>query len=219
MPPMGTMPLHGDASRLGALASFVSAWTVMMAAMMLPSLAPTLWRHRRAVAARRLSSPGRHTVTVAVGYFALWTAAGVAVFLLAGALAAAASRLPALARAMPLAAGAVVLVAGATQLTPWKARHLARWREASAPDRTAPADAVPAWRLGIRLGVRCGLSCAGPMAILLAIGVMDPRAMAVATLAISAERLAPDGVRIARATGLLAVGAGLLLLGRAAGAG
>jgi len=53
------------------------------------------------------------------------------------------------------------------------------------------------------------------MAILLALGVMDLGAMAVVTAAITAERLAPAGGRVARAIGALAAGAGLFLIGRA----
>jgi predicted metal-binding membrane protein len=47
------------------------------------------------------------------------------------------------------------------------------------------------------------------MAILLVIGVMDLRVMAVVTAAITVERLAPVGERVARAIGVVAVGAGL----------
>jgi predicted metal-binding membrane protein len=54
------------------------------------------------------------------------------------------------------------------------------------------------------------------MTILLVAGVMDLRAMAVVMAAITAERLAPAGARVARATGAVAVGAGLLLIVRAA---
>ena len=57
------------------------------------------------------------------------------------------------------------------------------------------------------------------MAMLLALGVMDLRAMAVVTAAITVERLAPAGERVARATGAVAVGAGLLLIARATGLG
>jgi predicted metal-binding membrane protein len=57
------------------------------------------------------------------------------------------------------------------------------------------------------------------MAILLVIGVMDLRAMAVVVAAITVERLAPAGERIARAIGAGALGAGLLLVARAAGLG
>ncbi|MNT62278.1 hypothetical protein D3C72_1999850 [compost metagenome] len=49
-------------------------------------------------------------------------------------------------------------------------------------------------------------------AILLATGIMDLRAMAVITAAITAERLAPHGERIAKATGAIAVSAGLWLI-------
>jgi predicted metal-binding membrane protein len=57
------------------------------------------------------------------------------------------------------------------------------------------------------------------MAILLVIGVMDLRAMAVVAAAITVERLAPAGGRVARATGAVAVGTGLFLIARAAGLG
>jgi predicted metal-binding membrane protein len=55
--------------------------------------------------------------------------------------------------------------------------------------------------------------------ILLVIGVMDLRAMAVVGAAITVERLAPAGERVARAIGAGAVGAGVFLIARAAGLG
>ena len=57
------------------------------------------------------------------------------------------------------------------------------------------------------------------MAILLVIGFMDLRAMAVVTAAITVERLAPASERIARAIGAIAIGAGLFLIARAVGFG
>ena len=57
------------------------------------------------------------------------------------------------------------------------------------------------------------------MVMLLAIGVMGLRAMTVVAAAITIERLAPVGARVARATGAVAVGAGLFLMVRAAGLG
>jgi predicted metal-binding membrane protein len=57
------------------------------------------------------------------------------------------------------------------------------------------------------------------MAILLVIGVMDLRAMAVVAVAITVEHLAPGGERVARIIGAVVVGAGLFLLARAAGLG
>jgi len=43
---------------------------------------------------------------------------------------------------------------------------------------------------------------------------MDLRAMAVVTAAITVERLAPTGERVARAIGVVVVGAGLFLIAR-----
>jgi len=55
------------------------------------------------------------------------------------------------------------------------------------------------------------------MAIHLVVGVMNLRAMAVVAAAITVERLAPGGERVARATGAIVVGAGLFLIVRAVG--
>jgi predicted metal-binding membrane protein len=62
------------------------------------------------------------------------------------------------------------------------------------------------------LGLRCSQCCAGLTAILLVIGVMDLRAMAVVTGAITVERLAPAGERVARAIGVIIIGTGLFLI-------
>jgi len=105
-----------------------------------------------------------------------------------------------------------------TTTTAW-ARHLVCCREAPGRGRTLPADAGTAWRHGLRLGLHCSQCCAGLMAILLVIGVMDLRAMAVVGTAIAVERLAPAGERVARTIGAVVVGAGLFVIARAAGLG
>ena len=71
------------------------------------------------------------------------------------------------------------------------------------------ADMATAWRYGWRLGRHCLGGCAGFTAALLAVGVMDWRAMLLATVAISAERLLPDGERAAKASGVVLVATGL----------
>jgi predicted metal-binding membrane protein len=162
---------------------------------------------------------GPLTALVGVGYFFVWTVFGMAAFPMGVALAAVEMQQPALASAVPIAVGVVVLIAGSLQLTAWKARHLACCREAPGRGRTLPADAGTAWRHGLRLGLHCSHCCAGLMAILLVIGVMDLRAMAVVAAAITVERLAPAGERVARAIGAVVVGAGLFLIARAAGLG
>jgi predicted metal-binding membrane protein len=195
-----------------AATSFLGMWVLMMVAMMLPSMVPMLWRYRQAVG-------GTGATLVGVGYFVVWAVLGLAVFPLGVALAAVEMQRPGLARAVPHAVGVVVLLGGALQFTAWKAHYLACCRAAPTHARPLPADVIAAWRHGLRLGLHCCYCCAGSTAILLAIGVMDLRAMAVVTAAITAERLAPAGERVARATGAVAVGAGLLLIARAAGLG
>jgi predicted metal-binding membrane protein len=206
-----------DQTWLGAAASFLGMWIVMMVAMMMPSLVPMLGRYRaavRGVAERRL---GGLTALVGIGYFFVWTVFGIAAFPLGVTLAEVEMQQPALARAVPIAAGVVVLTAGAIQLTAWKARHLHCCRQMPGPGRTLPPDIGTAWRHGLRLGFHCARCCAGLMAILLVIGVMDLGAMVGVGTAITVERLAPAGERVARATGAVIVGAGLFLIARAAG--
>jgi predicted metal-binding membrane protein len=202
-----------------ALASFVGMWVVMMVAMMLPSLVAMLWRYPEAVGSTGKTRLGPLIAVVGMGYFFVWTLFGMAAFPLGAALAAIAMQQPALARAVPIAVGVVVLIAGALQFTAWKAHHLACCREAPGRGRTLPADAGTAWRHGLRLGLHCAHCCANLMAILLVIGIMDLRVMAVVTAAIVAERLAPAGERVARAIGVLVVTAGLFMMARAAGLG
>jgi predicted metal-binding membrane protein len=221
MSAMGEMPMPGGWTMSmawmrmpgqtwpGAAASFLGMWVVMMVAMMLPSLVPMLWRYRQAVGRAGETCLGRLTALVGVGYFFVWTVFGIAAFPLGAALAAIEMQQPALARGVPIAVGVVVLMAGSLQFTAWKARHLAYCGEAPGRGRTLPADAGTAWRHGLRLGLHCSRCCFGLMAILLVIGVMDLRVMAVVTAAITVERLAPVGERVARAIGVVAVGAGL----------
>ena len=229
MSAMGEMPMPGGWTMSmawmrmpgqtwpGAAASFLGMWIVMMVAMMMPSLTPMLWRYRQAVAGPGETRLGRLTALVGAGYFLVWTVFGMAAFALGVALAAGEMQQPELARAVPTAVGMVVLFAGALQFTAWKTRHLACCRNLPGDCRTLPADAGAAWRYGLRLGLHCSRCCVGLNAILLVVGVMDLRVMAVVAAAITAERLAPAGERVARVIGAVAVGAGLFLIVQAAG--
>jgi predicted metal-binding membrane protein len=198
-----------------ATASFVGMWVVMMAAMMLPSLTPMLWRYRQSIGTARERPRGRLTTLVGLGYFFVWTLLGLAIFPVGVATGAIEMEQTVLARSVPIATGLVVLIAGALQFTKWKAQHLTRCGEAPGRDRVLPTHAAAAWRLGLHFGLHCGLSCANLTAVLLVFGVMDLRAMALVTAAITAERLAPAGEHVARAIGAVVVGAGLFLIVKA----
>ena len=158
----------------GATASFAGMWIVMMAAMMLPSLAPVLWRYRESVCRAHGTYRDRLTTLLGLGYFFVWTLAGLAVFPVGVAMATIEMEQPALARAVPIAAGLVVLIAGALQFTKWKAHHLACCREAPGRDCVLPArprcgvEARPAFRTPLRPqlcqpdGDPTGCRCHGP---------------------------------------------------------
>ncbi|AHG88141.1 Protein of unknown function DUF2182, transmembrane, metal-binding protein [Gemmatirosa kalamazoonensis] len=169
------------------------AMAAMMAAMMLPSSMLMLWRHHRA--------GGRLTAVVGIGYFAAWSALGAATVPLGIAT-------TAMARAVPTMVGVVVAIAGALQLTRWKTRRLACCRHHDARPRHFGA----ALRLGVRLGLQCAGCCANLMAVVLVLGVADVRAMAVASVVIAAERLGTAGERVARVTGAVLVGLGLIVI-------
>lgn len=179
--------MDGGAASLSSAVSFLGMWVAMTAAMMLPSLAPALWRYRRALRDAGDMRAGRLTVVVTAAYFSIWIMVGVAVFPLAVLLE----------RATALVVGSIVVIAAAVQLSSWKARQLATCRALSKVDHVTSASSTTAWRHGVCLARHCILSCVPPMASLLAIGMMDLRAMAVVTIAITLERLAPEKRKVA----------------------
>ena len=205
---MAWMRMPGQ-SWSGAAATFIGMWTVMMVAMMLPVLVPMLMRYREAIADRG-ATRFRLTALVAAGYFIVWVFAGMTVYPFGIALAAAEMRFAQIAQAVPIATGTVVLIAGILQFTPRKRRQLACCR--AVPMRSLEANAVTAWRHGLRLGLDCVHCCAGPSAALLVVGVMDLRAMMVVAIGIAAERLVPAGEHAARAIGAVAITAGLWMI-------
>ena len=197
----------------GAAAAFMGMWTVMMVAMMLPAVAPSIARYRqsmRAVAGPRL---GRFTAIVTLAYFTAWTLAGLLIFPLGMTLAGMTMQSPAFSRAMPVAAGLTIILAGALQFTAWKSEQLRCCRAAPVYSRD---EASAAWQHGWRLGRHCIRCCAGLTAALLALGLMDLRAMGLVTLAITAERVAPAGQRVAGIIGVVTIIAGLIQLTRIA---
>ena len=212
MPGAGAITIGAPAALAGG-AGFVAGWTFMMAAMMLPSLAPTLRRYHRAVPRERGGRPVGLTTIVVVGYLAVWAAVGALIYPaeLEGARRGAALSVRATASVVAI----VVLAAGAMQFTRWKARHLDCCRAPRGVRRAATGGIAGAWRLGVRLGWHCVNSSAAVMLLLLVVGMMDLRAMAAVTGAITAERLAPARARVAWMLGGIGVCSGLALLVRA----
>ncbi len=197
---------RGDAM-LNSAPAFVAIWTVMMAAMMLPSQLPGVQLFASLSAARR---PFGHrpvpSVVFLAGYLAAWTALGVAVAL--------ANRFveipPAWRRG---AVAAALLLGGAYQLTSLKAWCLGHCREPMSFFVQHWHDGVAgALRMGGHHGLYCVGCCWGLMAALVALGMMNPAWMGVFALGILAEKLARRGQRLAPAMGLVLLLAGALVL-------
>jgi len=139
----------GMAMGLGSVASFATTWAVMMAAMMLPSAIPLVYRFAR-------QAEGRRARPVAVGvlglvYLAVWLAFGVACYLAYNALG-----MPW--RNQALAGGVALGLAALYALTPLKRVSQDRCREVCALHGPLPFDLV---RAGAVAGWRYGLSCLG----------------------------------------------------------
>jgi len=199
----------GPWTALGTLGWFLGLWTVMMAAMMLPSAIPTVALYGSLAKDRtRLSA-----LLFVAGYLAVWAAAGLVAFALAAAGGRVAGGVFAWDRAGRWAAGATLLVAAAYQLTPLKDACLAKCR-------SPLAFLLGSWRPGplggFRLGLSSGAWCAGCcwalMVSLFALGVMSVTWTAVVAGIVALEKILPWRRLATGATTALLVTLGLMLL-------
>ena len=194
----------GPATNLGGAGWFVGIWVTMMAAMMLPSVAPMLLLFDRVSAERaRRAQTYVPTWIFAASYFLVWTIYGLAAYALYRGIRALDLGFLAWNRQGPYVAGALVALAGLYELTPLKSvclRHcrspmhlvLGGWRDGI-------AGAV---RMGAEHGAYCVGCCWGLMVVLFALGVMSLFWMAVVAALIFAQKVLPFGARLTR---LLAV--------------
>jgi predicted metal-binding membrane protein len=194
------------------LAVFVPVWTLMMAAMMLPSVAPTGSRYARSVSSRRT---GR-IAGLTAGYLAVWAAAGVPAFGLAWLAGWVSGRHPGAAHILAVAAFAAC---GVYQLSGPKDRCLTHCRTALTAPRAGGALAVPwagGWLrdlgAGARHGAYCLGCCWGLMVILVAVGVMNVAAMAGLAAVVLIEKTWRWGAVAGRVFGVAALGLALAVI-------
>jgi len=199
---------EGPGTALGSLGWFLGVWVVMMAAMMFPSVSPTVALYSRMTRRRVPLAP----LVFVSGYLIVWAAAG----LLAYGLCDAGRRLlgPQLAwhAGGRWTAGGVLLAAALFELTPLKDVCLRRCR-------SPLGFLLGSWREGLRgalsLGARHGAWCVGCcwalMASLFALGVMSITWMAFVSALIAVEKTLPWKRPVTYGTALvLAVLAALL---------
>jgi predicted metal-binding membrane protein len=193
----------GPWTGLGTLTWFVGVWIVMMAAMMFPSVAPTVALYSRMTEGRSPLAP----LLFVSGYLAAWTGLGVLAFAAAAAGGRGTGDVLAWDRAGRWVAAATLIVAAAYELTPLKDVCLGKCRSPLGfllgSWRSGPSGAL---RMGARHGAWCIGCCWALMASLFALGVMSLVWMAVVAGLIAFEKLLPS--RRAATT----VTAGILLL-------
>lgn len=190
---MGGMP--GD---LGLdLPAFLVAWTVMMAAMMLPSVAPVASLYSRSIVSHRARRLGLFTA----GYLLVWAAAGFLAFGL-GALIA---RLAETDRVLGTAAGvAAYLACGVYQLTPLKDRCLRHCRSPLSLFFHYASYQGPLrdLRVGLHHGAYCLACCWGLMVVLLALGAMSVVPILILASVVLLEKLWSRGEAFSRLVGV-----------------
>ena len=182
------------------LPAFLGMWTLMMAAMMLPAVAPLASIYARTVRSRT----GLRITGFTLGYLAVWTAAGVPAFLLARGVGRLAEQAPAVATAAAVAAYAAC---GIYQLTPYKDRCLQHCRSPLAlllhygSYRGRLRDVAA----GAHHGAYCAGCCWALFVVLIMAGVMNLVAMVVLAVVVLLEKLWSRGVGLSRAVGVLAL--------------
>ena len=184
---------------LASAISFLLMWLAMMVAMMMPSALPTFLKTKRQWVS---------LCCMASGYFAIWLAAGIGIYALGVAFAAAAVRSDLLSRAVPLLSGVMLIAAGALQFTRWKMAQLSRCRSPLGCAISCPQKET-SFRLGCKQGASCCVCCAAPMTIQLVLGIMNPFVMVVVAIVIAAEKLLPRPAMVARLVGISAIIAGI----------
>jgi predicted metal-binding membrane protein len=200
---------QGPWTGLGTLGWFLGIWVVMMAAMMFPSVAPTVALYSRMTRRRSPLSP----LLFAGGYLVTWAGGGLVAFTLAALVARISGDALAWDRAGRWVAGATLVVAAGYELSPLKDVCLGKCR-------SPLGFLLGAWRDGrwgaLQMGAKHGAWCVGCcwalMASLFALGVMSVAWMAFVAGLIAVEKTLPWRRVATYGTAVLLLTLGVLLL-------
>jgi predicted metal-binding membrane protein len=199
----------GPWTGLGVIGWFVGVWVVMMAAMMLPAVTPTVALYSRMTRQRSPLSP----LLFATGYLLTWATAGLLAFAAGKLIGWASGSGVAWDHAGRDLAGATVIAAAIYQLTPMKDACLGKCRSPLGlllgTWRDGPAGAV---RMGAKNGAWCVGCCWALMAALFALGVMSIEWMALVAGIITVEKTVPAARVASYGTAALLLALGVLLL-------
>ena len=200
---------EGPWTGLGTLGWFLLVWVVMMAAMMFPSVAPTVALYSRMTRQQSPLSP----LLFAAGYLVTWAGAGLVAFALAAAVGRISGDALAWDRAGRWVAGVTLLVAAGYELTPLKDVCLGKCRSPLGFLLGSWRDGrLGALRMGAKNGAWCVGCCWALMASLFALGVMSVAWMAVVAGLIAVEKTLPWRRVATYGTAVLLLALGVLLL-------
>jgi predicted metal-binding membrane protein len=201
----------GPGTDLGGLGWYVGIWVTMMAAMMLPSVAPmVLLFHRVSLERARRNEPFVRTWVFSLSYLAVWVVYGLLAYGLYRLVTSFDLGLLDWGRGGRYVAGGAIAAAGLYELTPLKSvclRHC----------RTPLHFVLHGWRPGLRGALRMGAEhgaycvgcCWGLMVVLFALGVMSLTWMAVVAGLIFVQKVLPGGTRLTRVFAVAFVAAGV----------
>jgi len=199
----------GPWAGLGTLGWFIAVWVVMMAAMMFPSVAPTVALYSRMT--KRLSPLSPLLFTA--GYLAVWGCVGVVAFAIAEVGGAVSGDTLAWDGAGRWVAAATLILAAVYELTPLKDVCLGKCR-------SPLGFLLGSWRAGwlgaLQMGAKNGAWCVGCcwalMASLFALGIMSLVWMAFVAALIAAEKTLPWRRVATYGTAAILLELGVLLL-------
>ena len=198
----------GPWTGLGTFGWFLSLWIVMMAAMMFPSVAPTIALYSRMSRNSRMLP-----VVFTGGYLVTWAGAGVVAFMIGVAGSHATGGLLSWGQAGRPVAGVILILAAGYEMTPLKNVCLGKCRS---PLGTLLGSWHDGWSGALRMGAKNGAWCVGCcwalMASLFALGVMSLTWMAVVAALIAIEKVLPWRRTATYATALVLLALGLLVL-------
>ena len=178
----------GPGTDLGALAWFLGVWVVMMAAMMFPSVSPTVALYARMTRQRSAWLP----LVFVGGYLLTWAAAGVLAFVVAGVVGWLGGDVLAWEHAGRWAAGITLVAAAAYELTPVKNACLGTCRSPLGFLLGSWRDGrVGAVQMGVKNGAWCVGCCWALMLSLFALGIMSITWMAVVAGLIAFQKTVP----------------------------
>lgn len=205
----GSGAAHAALPALRYPAIFFMWWT-MMVAMMLPSASPTILLYMRGT---QHSGMRPAAGSFLAGYLSAWGIFSLVAAVLQPALETNGRLSPLMASQDRLLSGMILIAAGFYQLTPLKNLCLRHCRNpASFLSQNFRPGALGALRMGAKHGTYC-VGCCWPLMVLLFVGgVMNLLWIAVLTLIVATEKLAPFGRHIATISGLACLAGGAIVL-------